>query len=193
MSNDLVHVFQYSICLWILNPGWLMLYTIWLAELFEVQFELTSIVLYVTTPWISTQPDLFITFAMQSKLLSKILLAVSGSLPLTVCLCNWVTMGSSTISNQLEVASIMARAMKSICELSLPLRVYEKKKSTHKHFQGLLMMVLGGRYLYLCFRLLFVWQVLQDIIIDRMVVRIPFQYIAELIVSLRRVCPGCCT
>ncbi len=42
------------------------------------------------------------------------------------------------------------------------------------------------------FLLLLVWKVLQDLNINPMVVCIPFQYIAALIVSLRHVCPGCC-
>ncbi len=135
---------------------------------------------------------LFTNFAMQSELLSKISLAVSSSLLLTVCLHNRETMGNSTISNQLEARLIMVRAMKSICKLSLPLRVYGPMRLTHKHSQRLLMMVLGGRWPYLSFCLLFVWQVLQGLVIDWMVVYIPFQYIVALIVSLRRVCPGCC-
>jgi hypothetical protein len=129
---------------------------------------------------------------MQSKGLSKILSDVSSSLPLIVCQCNRVTLGSSTISNQLEARLIMVRAIKSICKFSLPLSVYGPMRSTHKHSQGLLMTVLGGRCPYLSFRLLFIWQVLQDLVIDRMVVHIPFQYIAAFIVSLRCVCPGCC-
>jgi hypothetical protein len=40
--------------------------------------------------------------------------------------------------------------------------------------------------------LLFIWQDLQDFVIDWIVVHIPFQYIAAFIVSLRHVCPGCC-
>jgi hypothetical protein len=57
---------------------------------------------------------------MQFEVLSKIFLAVSSSLPLTVCICNQVTTGSSTISNQLEAGLITVRAMKSICMSSLP-------------------------------------------------------------------------
>ena len=38
---------------------------------------------------------------------------------------------------------------------------------------------------------LFTWQVLHDFVMDRMVLLILFQYIADFIVSLRRVCPGC--
>jgi hypothetical protein len=45
---------------------------------------------------------------------------------------------------------------------------------------------LGGTcpYLKLCF--LFTWQDLQDLMYLQMVVRIPFHYITDLIVSLRR-------
>ncbi len=53
------------------------------------------------------------------------------------------------------------------------------------------MMVLGGKCPNLSFRLLFVEQVLQDLVIDEMVVQIPFQYIAALKVSSRGVCPEC--
>ncbi len=77
------------------------------------------------------------------------------------------------ILNQLEVGSIMVRVMKSICEISLPLRVYGPMRSTHKHSQGLFIMDLGGKWLYLTFRLLFTWQVLQDLIIDQMEIHIP--------------------
>jgi hypothetical protein len=128
---------------------------------------------------------------MQSEVLSKILLAVSSSLPLTFCLHNRVTTGRSTISNQLEAGSIIVRAIKSICELSLPLRVYGPMRSTHKNSQWLFLTVSGRRCLYLSFCLLFVWQVLQALVLDRIVVHIPFQYIAAFIVSLRRGCPGC--
>ncbi len=127
---------------------------------------------------------------MQFEVLLKILLAVSSSLPLTVCLISRVTRGSSTISKQLEVEWIMVRVIMSICKLSLPLRVSGLMRLTHKHSYGVLMLVLGGRCLYLSFCLLLDWQVLQDLIIDQMVVH--FEDIAALIVSLRRVCPGYC-
>ena len=123
--------------------------------------------------------------AMRSELLflSKISSFVSSSLSLTFIVRCLLTTGSSTISNQLEAGSIMVRAMKSICKPSLPLRVYGPMRSTHKASQGILITVFAGRCPYLSFRFLFVWQVLQDFVIDRMVVRIPFQYIAALIVS----------
>jgi hypothetical protein len=122
---------------------------------------------------------------MCSEILSKILSAISSSLPLTVCLRIWLITGSSAISNQLEAEFIMVKAIKSICKLSLHLRVYRPMRSMHKHSQRLLMMVLGR------VRLLLIWQDLQDFVIDQMVVRIPFQYITVLIVSSRCVCPVC--
>jgi hypothetical protein len=71
----------------------------------------------------------------------------------------------------------MVRAMKSICKLSLPLKLCGPMSLTEKHSHGLPMMNLGGRCSCLSFHLLLVWQVLQDIVIDWMVVPIPFQYI----------------
>ncbi len=72
------------------------------------------------------------------------------------------------------------------------LRMYGPMRSTHKHSQGFVMTVFGGRCPYLHDRLLLIWQDLQDFVCDQMVVGIPFQYIAAFIVSSRRVCPGCC-
>ncbi len=135
---------------------------------------------------------LFTKIAIRSKVLSKILSAISSSLPLTVCQRSHLTTGSSVISNQLEAGPIMVGAIKSICELSLPLRVYGPMRSTHKHSQGFVMTVLGGRCPFLGDHLLLIWQNLQDFVSDRMMVRIPFQYIAACIISLRCVCPGCC-
>jgi hypothetical protein len=129
---------------------------------------------------------------MQWEVLLKILLDVSSSLPLTVCLHSRVTRGTSSILNQLDVGLIMVIAMESICKLYLRLDVYGSMRLTHKHSHGLLTTVLGGRCPYLSFRLLLVWQVLQDLIIDWMIVHIPFQFIVALFVSLRCVCPGCC-
>ncbi len=129
---------------------------------------------------------------IRSKVLSKISSAINSSLLLTVCQCSHLTTGSSAISNQLEAGLIMIRAIKSICKLSMPLRVYGPMRSTHKHSQGFVMAVFGGRCPHLCDHLLLFRQDLQDLVSDRMVVRIPFQFIAAFIVSLRRVCPGCC-
>ncbi len=78
---------------------------------------------------------LFANLAMHSEVLSKISSAINSSLPLTVCQSSHSTMGSSTISNQLEAGLIMVRAIKSICKLSLPLRMYGPMRSTHKHSQ----------------------------------------------------------
>jgi hypothetical protein len=145
------------------------------------------------TPWISTQPGFVTSLAIRSEVLSKNSSAINSSLPLTVCQRSCLTTGNSAISNQLEAGSPMVRAIKSICELSLPLRVYRPMRSTHKHSQGIVSLVFGGRCPYfLRAHLLLIWQDLQDFVSDRMVVHIPFQDIAVFIVSLRRVCPGCC-
>jgi hypothetical protein len=135
---------------------------------------------------------LFTNLAIRSEVLSKISSAINSSLPLTVCQHSRLTTGNSAISNQLEAGSIMIRAIKSICKLSLPLRVYGPIRSTHKHSHGFVMTVLGGRCPYLRDCLLLIWHDLHDFVSDRMVVCIPFQYIAAFIISLRHVCPGCC-
>ncbi len=135
---------------------------------------------------------LFTNLAIHSEILSKISSSINSSFPLTVCQHSCSTMGNSAISNQLEVGLIMVRAIKSICKLSLPLRVYGPMRSTHKHSYGFAMTVLGGRCPYLHDCLLFVWHDLHDFVSARMVVCIPFQYIAAFIISLRHVCPGCC-
>ncbi len=135
---------------------------------------------------------LFTNLAIRSEVLSMISSAINSSLPLTVCQCSRSTTSNSAILNQLEAGSIMVRAIKAICKLSLPLRVYGPIRLTHKHSHGFVMTVLGGRCPYQCDRLLLIWHDLHDFVGDRMVVRIPFQYIAAFIVSLRHVCPGCC-
>ncbi len=84
----------------------------------------------------------------------------------------------------------MVRAMKSIDEPSLPLRVYGPMRSTHRASQGVLITIFDGRCPYFSDRFLFIWQVMHDFVIDRMVVHIPFRYIAAFIVSSRRVCRG---
>jgi hypothetical protein len=134
---------------------------------------------------------LFTNLAVCSEVLSKIPSAINSSLTLTVCQRSHLTTGSSAISNQLEAGSIMVRAIKLICELSLPLRVYGPMRSTHKHSQGFVMTVLGGRCPYLRGHLLLIWQDLH-VVSDLMVIRILFQYIEAFIVSLRHVCPECC-
>ncbi len=82
-------------------------------------------------------PVLFTNLAICYEVLSKISSAINSFLPLTVCWRSYLTTGSSAISNQLGVGAIMVRAIKSICELSLPLRVYGPMRSTHKHSQGI--------------------------------------------------------
>ncbi len=79
---------------------------------------------------------LFTYFAILSELLSKMSSDFSSSLPLTLVVHSLLTKGSSTISNQLEAGSIMVRAIKSICEPSLPLIVYGPIRSTHKQQKG---------------------------------------------------------
>ncbi len=79
-----------------------------------------------------------------SEVLSKISSAINSSLPLTVCRCSRSTTGSSAILNQLEVGLIMVRAIKSICKPSLPLRVYEPIKLTHKHSKEIVSSSLGN-------------------------------------------------
>ena len=138
--------------------------------------------------------NLLTSCAMQSELLLKISLDASDSLPSTVIVLSRRTRGNSTISNQLDVGSIMVRAMKSMTEPSLPLRVYGPTRLTHNILHGVVITVLGGRcpYLSFCFLLSLTWHVLHDLVIDRTVVLIPFQYIIACIVSSRHVCPGCC-
>ncbi len=132
--------------------------------------------------------------AMRSELLSKISLQPQATLALPsteIVLSPW-TRGNSMILNQLDAGSIMVRAMKSITEPSMPLRVYGPTRLTHSILHGVVITVLGGRCTYLSFRFLLTWHVLHDFIIDWMVVHTPFQYIVACIVSSRRVCPGCC-
>ncbi len=88
---------------------------------------------------------LFTRHAMRSELLSNISSLLSNSLPLIFIVRCLVTTGSSTISNQLEAGSIMVRAMKSICEPSLPLRVYGPMRWTHKASQGIPITDFAGR------------------------------------------------
>ncbi len=123
--------------------------------------------------------------------LSKISSLITFSLPLTILVINRVIVGYSTTLNQLEAGSIMVRAMKSIDALSLPLSVYGPTRLTHKASHGVLITILDGRCPYFCVRFLFTWQDLHNFNMDRMVFLIPFQYIADFIVSLRHVCPGC--
>ncbi len=118
--------------------------------------------------------------------LSKISSLLTFSLPLTVTVVSHVTSGNSTIWNQLEAGLIMVSAMKSITEPSLPLRVYGPTRSTHSASQ-----IFDGRWPYFSVRFLLTWHDLHDFVMKRMVVHIPFQYIAAFIVSSRRVCPGC--
>ncbi len=111
---------------------------------------------------------------IRSDDLSKICSLIVLSLPLTFLVINCMIVGNSTTSNQLEVGSIMVRAMKSIDEPSLLLSVYGPMRLTHKASHGVLITILDGRCPYFCVRFLFTWQVLHDFIMDWMVFLIPF-------------------
>ncbi len=52
------------------------------------------------------------------------------------------------------------------------------------------MISFGGIWPYFWLCLLFIWQDLQDLTYDRIVLRIPFKYIMDLIVSFRHEWPG---
>jgi hypothetical protein len=80
----------------------------------------------------------------------------------------------------------MVRQMKAILEPSLPLRVQGPTRLTHNALQEVIMTSLGGTCPYLKLCLLLTWQDLHNLTYLRMVVRKPFQYITDLIVSLRR-------
>jgi hypothetical protein len=95
------------------------------------------------------------------------------------------TVGSSTILNQIVHGLIMVRHMKSILELSCPLRVKGSMRSTHHALQGVVMTSLGGRYPYFWLCLLITWQDLQNLTSLRMVLCIPFQYITDLIIFFK--------
>ena len=129
--------------------------------------------------------------AIRSDDLSKISSLIILSLPFSFLVINHMIVSNLSILNQLEAGSIMVRAMKSIDEPSLPLSVHGPTRSTQRASHGVLITILDGRCPYFCVRFLFTWQVLHDFVLDRMVLLILFQYIADFIVSLRRVCPGC--
>jgi hypothetical protein len=73
----------------------------------------------------------------------------------------------------------------------LPLRMYGPMRSTHNALQEVVMTSFGGTWPYSWLCLLFIWQDLQDLMYDQMVLHIPFQYTTDLIVSLRHDWPGC--
>ncbi len=93
-----------------------------------------------------------------------------------------VTIGNSTISNQLEAGLIMVSAMKSIAEPSLPLRVYGPTRSTRSASHGVLITIFDGRWPYFSVRLLLTWHDLHDFVMDRRIIRTPFQHITAFIV-----------
>ena len=86
---------------------------------------------------------------------------------------------------QLEAGLIMVRAMKSIEDLSLPLSVYGPTRSTQRASYGVLITILDGRCPYFRVHFIFTWQDLHDFVMDRTVFLVPFQYIADFIVSSR--------
>ncbi len=65
-------------------------------------------------------------------------------LPVLGTVISSVTVGSSTILNQLVAGLIIVRHMKSTLEPSLPLRVYGPMRSTHDATQGAIMTSFGG-------------------------------------------------
>ncbi len=101
---------------------------------------------------------------IRSDDLSKISSLIVLSLPLTVLVITHVIVGNSTTSSQLEAGSIMVRAIKSIDEPSLPLRVYGPIRSTHRASQRMHITILDGRCPYFSDRFLFTWQVLHDFV-----------------------------
>jgi len=74
--------------------------------------------------------------------------------------------------------------MKSFKDPSLPLSVYGPARLTHKASQGVLITMLDGRCPYFCVRFTFTWQDLHDFVMDWTVFLIPFQFIADFIVSM---------
>ncbi len=76
------HEYAYSICLWVLDTGWLTLYPICIAKRLEVKFEFASAVIYfVSTTWISTKPGLIHLVTDLSGTLVKV-----GFCYLSVCI-----------------------------------------------------------------------------------------------------------
>ncbi len=134
-----MYMFQYTIRSWILNRGWLTLDTVWFTLVLKVKFNLTQLtyIKWQHCGYLHNQV-LFTSLAIRSEVLSKISSAIDSSLPLNVCQRSCSTTGDSAFSNQLEAGLIMVRAIKSICKLSLPLRVYGPMRSTHKHSQGII-------------------------------------------------------
>ncbi len=72
----------------------------------------------------------------------------------------------------------------------MPLGVYKTKKGKSIYLTGNKIDELL-RKPYFSVRPLLTWHDLHDFVMDRMVVCIPFQYIAAFIVPLRRSCPWC--
>ena len=89
----------------------------------NLNLDLLSYIKYCHHGYLINQV-LFTNCVILLELLSKISSNFSSSLPLMFIIHSHLTKDSSTILNQLETGSIMVRAIKSICKLSLPLIVY---------------------------------------------------------------------
>ena len=99
----------------------------------------------ISTARVSHNQILLTNRAIRSDDLSKISSSIVLSLPLTVLVITRVIVGNSTTSSQLEAGSIMVRAIKSIDEPFLPLRVYGPIRSTHRASQGMHITILDGK------------------------------------------------
>ncbi len=128
---------------------------------------------------------------IRSDNLSKISSSIVLSLPLTFLVVTLVIVGNSMISSQLEAGSIMVRAIKSIDEPSLPLRVYGPNRSAHRASQGVHITIQMEDVHILVIASYLFGKSCMTSFLDWMVIRIPFQHIAAFIVSLRWVCSGC--
>ncbi len=90
-------------------------------------------------------------------------------LPLPVLgTANFVTVGSSAISNLLVVGSIMMRHMKLLLGFILSLRAYCPMRSTHNIHQGVIMTSLVHDHTFGCVSCVF-WQDMHELMYDRMV------------------------
>ena len=123
-----------------------------------------------------------------SDVLSKICSLTFMSFPLTVRVRATVTVAESSISEPAASCSIIVRPCFFTMELSLSIRVYGPSQSTHNVSHGFVMTFLGGilpPFTSLIHQTLLQLSSTKDS-------HIPFQYIVVLIVSLRRMYPGCC-
>ncbi len=107
---------------------------------------------------------------------------------LSLC-CNT---SNSTISNQLVAWSKIVMNIKSMCVLSLLLRVYGPMHSTHYASQGEVIASFADSFPYLSSPHLFTWQLWHFLTRDWTVIFRPFQYIKRQRVSLRPLVLECC-